>query len=169
MVEVFAPDHDTNRFGRAAYVSKSDSTAPGFAGKPSKPYPNFPLYAHSTKRWAKKIHGKLHFVWASAFGATNNPAARPCTVCLRWPAQFALKRVAQLAVEADQTAARVEDRSGSVTPFATVSRILSKGIVGCRSSSFDSLLSCSHAPTASTMTKCVLVLAPGVTLWSSSG
>ena len=52
-------------------MSKSDSTAPGFAGKPSKPYPNFPLYAHTTKRWAKKIRGKLHYFgpWADPEGA----------------------------------------------------------------------------------------------------
>jgi len=41
---------------------------PTVASKPNKPYPEFPLYAHATKRWAKKIRGQLHY-----FGPWDDP------------------------------------------------------------------------------------------------
>lgn len=47
------------------------STAPTRAGKPAKPSPDDPLFPHGTRRWAKKIRGRMHYfgVWADADAA----------------------------------------------------------------------------------------------------
>jgi integrase len=52
-------------------MSENNFTAPTPPGKPAKPSPNFPLFAHATNRWAKKIKGKLVYFgpWSDPKGA----------------------------------------------------------------------------------------------------
>jgi integrase len=49
-------------------MSEFHSTPPADAGKPAKPYPDFPLTAHAAGYWCKKIKDKVHY-----FGRWDDP------------------------------------------------------------------------------------------------
>ena len=52
----------------------SDSTSKRARVKPAKPHPDYPLFAHNTGRWAKKVKGKFIYLgaWDDPDGALQN-------------------------------------------------------------------------------------------------
>jgi hypothetical protein len=51
-----------------AEVKPSNLPLESVPDKPPKPHPDYPLYAHASGKWAKKIRGRVHY-----FGTRDDP------------------------------------------------------------------------------------------------
>lgn len=62
MVAAGVSDATLSCEARKGVVISAKFTTPRAKNKPLKPYADYPFYAHSSGRWAKKIRQKLHYL-----------------------------------------------------------------------------------------------------------
>src|SRR5579871_3465880 len=95
-------------------MSEAHPTAPTPTVKPAKPSPEFPLFPHATRRWAKKIRGKMHY-----FGPWDDPTAA---------LEEFLRQRDDLYAGRDPNASKNEPKlSNLVNQFLTSKRLLMEG------------------------------------------
>lgn len=107
--------------GRDRRSQASDS--PGPRQRPTKPYPDFPLFPHATGRWAKKINGRFAFFgpWGDPHGALERYLSERDELCAgRVPRGRAAGRPAVLAAPSARPGTRRAATGGGSPPAIPV-------------------------------------------------
>jgi hypothetical protein len=119
-----------------------EATPMAKCSRPRKPYPDFPLYAHASGRWAKKIRGKLYYFGKTADDPRGETALqrylddRDELYAGRVPRSKREGLTVGETVNRFLTARKAKVDSGEIAPagldrdFATLTRRASEGIAG---------------------------------------